>query len=117
MLEMMDHRFIPKEDYPEKTETKSTPTEFVLSQNYPNPFNPETEICFQLPEDVHVTLSIYNMLGQRVCTLIDKQKQTGYHSIKWNGKDDFGGTVASGLYLYVIQAGNFNDVKKMVMMQ
>ena len=90
---------------------------YVLEQNYPNPFNPETEIRFQLPEDVHVTLSIYNMLGQRVCTLIDKQMQTGYHNIKWNGRDDFGNTVASGLYLYMIQAGKFTDVKKMVLMR
>jgi tetratricopeptide (TPR) repeat protein len=117
MLEIMDHRFIPKEDNPEKTETKSTPTEFVLSQNYPNPFNPETEICFQLPEDVHVAISIYNMLGQRVCTLIDKQKQTGYHTIKWDGRNDFGTAVASGVYLYAMQAGKFYEKKKMVLMR
>ena len=117
MLEIMDHRFIPKEENPEQTQPNISPTTFALSQNYPNPFNPETEISFQLPDDVHVTLSIYNMLGQKVRTLIDKQMATGYHSIKWDGRNDFGTTVTSGLYLYAIQAGNYYEVKKMVLMQ
>jgi hypothetical protein len=92
-------------------------TKFDLFQNYPNPFNPDTEIRFQLPVDVHVTFSIYNMLGQKVRTLIDKQMATGYHAIKWDGRNDFGTTVASGLYLYAIRAGNYYEVKKMVLMQ
>ncbi len=90
---------------------------FDLKNNYPNPFNPETEIRFQLPEDVHVTLSIFNLLGQKVRTIIDKQMATGYHTIKWDGRNDFGNSVASGVYLYFIQAGKFFDVKKMILMR
>jgi len=117
MLEIMDHRFIPKRDHPENAQANDSRTIFALSQNYPNPFNPETEIRFQLPEDVHVTLSIFNLLGQKVRTIIDKQMTTGYHTIKWDGRNDFGNSVASGVYLYVIQAGKFCEVKKMVLMQ
>ncbi|MBC8182359.1 right-handed parallel beta-helix repeat-containing protein [candidate division KSB1 bacterium] len=108
---------LPKQDPGTIKEPIQVIDNYVLEQNYPNPFNPETEICFQLPEDVNVTLSIYNMLGQRVCTLIDKQMQTGYHSIKWDGRNDFRTMVASGVYLYVIHAGKFYNVKKMVLMQ
>ena len=117
MLEIMDHGFIPKRDHPENAQANDSPTTFALSQNYPNPFNPETEISFQLPEDVHVTLSIFNLLGQKVRTIIDKQMATGYHTIQWDGRNDFGNSVASGVYLYVIQAGKFYDVKKMVLMR
>lgn len=117
MLEIMDHRFIPKQENPEKTQANNLPTTFVLSQNYPNPFNPETEIRFQLPEASHVTLSIFNLLGQKVRTLTDKEMATGFHTIKWDGRNNFGNAVASGVYLYVIQASKFFDVKKMVLMQ
>jgi len=117
MLEIMDHRYIPKDENPEQIQAKISPTTFALSQNYPNPFNPETKIRFQLPEDVHVTLSIYNMLGQKVCMLVDKQMSTGFHTIKWDGRNNFGTAVASGVYLYAIQAGKYYEKKKMVLMR
>ena len=90
---------------------------FHLSQNYPNPFNPETEINFQILNEERVTLVIYNLLGQKIRTLIDTQMATGYHTIKWDGRNNVGNTVVSGIYLYVIQTGKFFDVKKMVLMQ
>ena len=108
---------LPKQDPGTSEKPEQVIDNFVLEQNYPNPFNPETEISFQLPEDVHVKLSIFNMLGQKVRTLIVKQMATGYHTIKWDGRNDFGNNVTSGVYLYVIQAGEFFDVKKMVLMQ
>jgi len=117
ILKTMDFRFIPKEEEPEKTQEKIAPTTFALSQNYPNPFNPETEIHFQIPKDSQVKLVIYNLLGQKIRTLVDEQKQTGNHTIKWHGRDDFGSSVASGVYLYALEAGEFFEVKKMVLMQ
>ena len=84
---------------------------------YPNPFNLETQFRFHITEECHVTLSIFNLLGQKLWSLIDKQMATGYHTIKWDGRDDVGNTVTSGVYLYVIQASKFFDVKKMVLLQ
>ena len=90
---------------------------YSLFQNFPNPFNPETEIRYQLPGKEHVSLTVYNLLGQKIHTLVDKEMVTGYHTIKWDGNNDFGNTVASGVYLYAMQAGNFFEKKKMVLMR
>jgi len=88
------------------------PTGYWLSQNYPNPFNPVTEISFNLPEVVDVKLEIYNVLGQRVTTLVNGLTEAGIHSVTWDGSD-----VASGIYLYHLQAGNFVETKKMVLLK
>ena len=93
------------------------PEKFALAQNQPNPFNPDTEIRYQLPEPTHVRLTIYNLLGQKIHTLIDKEQQAGYHAVHWNGCDDNGTSVASGMYLYAINAGEFKEVKKMVLVR
>ncbi len=93
------------------------PKNFELSQNYPNPFNPSTVINFQLPVSERVTLIIYNSLGQKVKTLIDDYKDAGYYNIKWNGRNDFHESVASGVYFYRIQAGKFVQSKKMVLLK
>jgi len=93
------------------------PLNFFLYQNYPNPFNPKTTISFQIPNEAHVSLVVYNLLGQKIRTFVDKEMATGNHTRKWDGRNDFGNTVASGIYLYAIKAGNFFDVKKMVLMQ
>ncbi|RLD15942.1 hypothetical protein DRI50_03050 [candidate division KSB1 bacterium] len=98
--------------------TKTLPTRFELKQNYPNPFNPTTMISFTLPQAAHVTLTVYDVLGQKVRTLIDNKLATaGTHFQKWNGKDDFGHKVASGIYFYKIKAGNFSAIRKMVLMK
>jgi len=117
MLEIMNQQFIPKPENPEKTLTDNLPSRFGLSQNCPNPFNPHTEIRFQLPEEAHITFSIFNLMGQKVRTLLDEQMATGYHSFTWDGRDDIGNAVTSGVYLYVFQAGKFCEVKKMVLIQ
>jgi len=90
---------------------------FILSQNYPNPFNPETEIRFQLPEARDVQLTIYNLKGQKIRTLVNAMKETGFHSVSWNGKDNVGNLVASGVYIYLLRAGGFVDAKKLTLLR
>jgi hypothetical protein len=93
------------------------PVEFVLEQNYPNPFNPETTIRFALPKRVHVYLAIYNVLGQEVRVLVDRELMPGYHSFVWDGRDKAGRKVNSGLYYYRFRAGEFTTVKKMLLLK
>ena len=93
------------------------PEVFSLNQNYPNPFNPTTAIEFALPEDAKVTLTIYNMLGQEIRLLANGDFQSGYHTVMWNGKDEFGLSVTSGMYLYRISAGDFSKTMKMVFLK
>ena len=93
------------------------PTEFGLSQNYPNPFNPNTELQLALPMACHVKLDVYNIAGQRVRTLADAEYPAGEHFIVWNGDDARGNAVASGIYLYRVQAGEFTDSRKMVLLK
>ena len=93
------------------------PKDFWLGQNYPNPLNLETVIEYRLPNDCQVKLTIYNILGQRVKTLINGFQKAGYKRIVWNGRDDSGKEVSSGIYLYKIDAGRHSDVKKMVIVK
>ena len=89
-----------------------------LYQNYPNPFNPETTISFSITEDSEKTeLSIYNLKGQKVKTLINSQLSSGQHSVAWNGKDDSDKPVSSGVYLYQLKAGDFEKTRKMILMK
>jgi photosystem II stability/assembly factor-like uncharacterized protein len=93
---------------------EAIPTEFGLEQNYPNPFNPVTVIRYTLRQQAHVNLRIANLLGEEVITLIDKPQNPGSYSANWNGKDKDGRGVASGVYLYRLEAGGVVDVKKML---
>ncbi|GEM_PF-2453809 len=94
------------------------PTEFSLSQNYPNPFNPSTTIRFGLPKEAPVTLEIYNVLGVKVRTLIaGETMNAALHSVVWDGKDDAGVAVPSGVYLYRIYADQFQASKKMTLIK
>ncbi len=93
------------------------PAGYALSQNFPNPFNPETEILFQLPSASHVVVRIFNSLGQEIRTLADAQYEVGDHVIRWDGKDNNGNTVSSGLYFYRMQAGEFSQMKKMSLLR
>jgi hypothetical protein len=94
-------------------EGETAPDGYALLENYPNPFNPETEIRFRLPEANHVVVKISNSLGQEIRTLADGQYEAGHHSIHWDGKDNRGNSVSSGMYFYHLQAGEFNQSKKM----
>ena len=98
------------------------PAKFALLQNYPNPFNPETWVPYWLAKDAHVTISIYNAKGQAVRILNLGKKQAGEYVIKekaayWKGRDSFGEKVASGIYYYTLQAGEFRATQKMVIMK
>lgn len=93
------------------------PTSFGLAQNFPNPFNPGTLIQYQLPEDRQVRLTIYNLLGQAVRTLVDEHLKAGYKSVYWDGRDNIGREVAAGVYIYEIIAGDFISTKKMLMLR
>jgi subtilisin family serine protease len=93
------------------------PREFNLSQNFPNPFNPTTTIRYALKEDVRVKLAIYNMLGQEVRTLVNEHQPAGFKEVVWEGTNDNGQRVASGIYIYRIVAGNYIDLKKMILLK
>ncbi|MGB5873866.1 MAG: T9SS type A sorting domain-containing protein, partial [Bacteroidota bacterium] len=95
----------------------SVPKTYVLSQNYPNPFNPSTQIRYGLPRASHVNLIVYNMLGQEVVRLVDDVQAEGYHVVQWNGTNDFGNTVSSGMYIFRLTAGDFVQTKKMMLLK
>jgi hypothetical protein len=99
------------------TVSEGIPTEFALYENYPNPFNPTTTLRFDLPEMNDVTLTIYNMLGQKVRTFNMQSTAAGYHSITWDATNDFGEQVGAGVYLYQLRAGAFVKTKKMILLK
>jgi TolB protein len=106
-----------KETGDQVIKTQVLPKEFSLSCNYPNPFNPRTQIDYALPKDCQIKLSIYNILGQKVKTLVDEFQTAGFKTVNWDGKDDKGQECASGIYFYKIQAGEFSQAKKMVIVK
>ena len=91
----------------------TSPESFELRQNYPNPFNPSTTIHFRIPQDETVEVKIYNTLGQEVRALTSQRFAAGSHSLVWDGKDNQGSAVASGIYLYKFTAGKFTQTRKM----
>jgi flagellar hook assembly protein FlgD len=93
------------------------PTKFCLGQNHPNPFNPQTLIRYGLPHNSEVNLIIYNILGQKVRTLVDENQIAGYKTVIWDGKDEAGDQVSSGIYFCRLRAGNYTEVRKMVMLK
>jgi len=93
------------------------PDEFALHQNYPNPFNPVTTLRYDLPENGHVNITIYDMLGREVKTLINQTQDAGYKSVIWDATNDYGKPVSAGIYLYQIQAGEYISTKKMVLLK
>ena len=90
----------------------SIPKKFELKQNYPNPFNPLTHISYAVPKKSHVRLEIYNILGQRINTLVDAEKKPGYYTVQFNGY-----SFSSGLYIYRLQADGFHEVKRMILIK
>ena len=98
-------------------ERRQIPTNYALHQNHPNPFNPSTAITYDLPKESLVKLVVYNVLGQKVRRLIEAKQQTGAHTVQWNGLDDYGRRMATGMYIYRIEAGRFIAVRKMVLMK
>jgi len=93
------------------------PDEFALHQNYPNPFNPVTTLRYDLPENSLVNITIYDMLGRQVKTLVSQTQDAGYRSVIWDATNDYGKPISAGIYLCQIQAGEFISTKKMVLLK
>lgn len=98
-------------------ENQQVPRSFLLWQNYPNPFNPVTQIRYQLPRRERVEVTIFNLLGQKVRTLVDDWEPAGYHTACWDGRDEGGKEVAGGVFFCRMEAGRFSDVKKMLLLK
>ena len=94
------------------SKTPTRPVRYTLSQNYPNPFNPSTTIEFTLPKSEFVTLKVYNILGEDITTLVNNKLQAGNHTYEFDGNN-----LASGVYIYRIEAGKYQQVKKMVLLK
>ena len=99
------------------TEISEVPSVFSLEQNYPNPFNPSTHIKYGLTENSHITLKVYNMLGQEIKTLVDEFQSVGSNLIIWDGKDNFGDLASSGLYTVQLKADTKVLTRKMLLIQ
>ncbi|MDP6726616.1 MAG: T9SS type A sorting domain-containing protein, partial [Candidatus Marinimicrobia bacterium] len=95
----------------------AVPDEFALHQNYPNPFNPVTTIQYDIPEETHVNLIIYDILGREVKTLLNQTEQPGYKSIRWNGRNNAGQEISAGMYFYRLETTGFVKVHKMVLLK
>jgi len=86
-------------------------------QNYPNPFNPETIIRYQLPKSSHVNLEVFNILGERIRTLVDTEQNAGFYHITWDGKNDAGMIAPSGIYFYALRYNNIVNYKKAIFLK
>ena len=93
------------------------PKLFTLNQNYPNPFNSKTMLHYELSKKIHVNIIIYDMLGRHVKTLVNSTQTTGYKETQWNATNNEGQPVSAGVYLYMIEAGEFRQTKKMVLLK
>ena len=97
--------------------SETLPQGFALEQNFPNPFNPFTTLRYDLPENALVNITIYDMMGRVVRTMVNTQQNAGFKSLRWNATNDKGALISAGLYLYTIQAGEFRQTKKMVLLK
>lgn len=103
-------------EYSDAVEIEVLPNKYELLQNYPNPFNPETNIKFSLPEDAKIAVNIYNVLGERVATILNKELKAGFHQVNFN-TTSAGYKLSSGVYIYTLETKNFSQVKKMILMK
>ena len=95
--------------------TERIPGRFTLFQNYPNPFNPNTTISYRISKTTPIKINIYNLSGQEVKTLINEEHQPGEYKLMWDGTDNSGRMLSSGVYIYQLRAGDFLQTKKMVL--
>tara|TARA_B100000131_G_C17990961_1_gene562555 strand:- start:205 stop:1011 length:807 start_codon:yes stop_codon:yes gene_type:complete len=113
--------FVAKTEYAEEiilsTEDNFIIQDYMLHQNYPNPFNPTTKISYDLPEASVVRLSIYDLMGRKIRTMINSKQTAGFKNIQWNATDNLGKSVPAGMYIYTIQAGQFRQTRKMVLLK
>jgi len=95
---------------------KASPERFTLHQNYPNPFNPVTNLDYDLPEDAMVNITVFDMMGKVVRTLVNDQQSAGYKTLQWNATSNSGQPISAGLYIYTIRAGEFSKTRKMILL-
>ena len=108
---------LPEELLSDRNVPQLVASEYQLNQNFPNPFNPITTVRYDLPEDSFVDVTVYDMLGNVVNNLVNTNQSSGYKSIQWNATNNQGQPVSAGVYLYRIQAGDFVDTKKMILLK
>ncbi len=96
---------------------KILPTSFLIAQNYPNPFNPSTKIVYEIPAASHVSIEIFNILGQKVKNLVNQYHEANFYSVDWDGTDQAGQRLATGLYFYKIISGEHTVSKKMMLLK
>ena len=96
---------------------KASPELFTLHQNYPNPFNPVTNLDYDLPEDAMVNITVFDMMGKVVSTLVNDQQSAGYKTLQWNATSNSGQPISAGLYIYTIRAGEFSKTRKMILLK
>ena len=101
----------------EESGGEALPTDFALAQNYPNPFNPSTAIAYQVGTAAHVELTIYNLAGQKIRTLVDSRLDAARYAARWDGRDQAGANVASGVYLYRMRAGSFEEIRRLTLIR
>jgi glucuronoarabinoxylan endo-1,4-beta-xylanase len=96
----------------EKEEGTAKPSSYSLEQNYPNPFNPSTSLSYQLPENSFVSLKVFDLLGREVATLVNQEQASGKYRVEFNA-----GNIPSGIYIYMLNAGNYKETKKMMLLK
>ena len=118
-LDYGEHRYFISFNYSmlSNVSNQLIPESYQLFQNYPNPFNPNTKIMYALPKEEYVKVTIYNMLGREVKTLVNKIQGAGSKTINWNGLDNNNKELPSGLYLYSLQSGSVRETKKMIFLK
>ena len=118
MLDTVAHALVlPVLTGVEEKSGEGIPREMVLHQNYPNPFNPSTQIRYDLNSKCWVSLKIYNLLGQEVCTLVHALQPSGVYLTRWDGRNDARGLLGSGVYFCRIIANGFSDTRKMILVR
>jgi len=95
----------------------TTPSQYTIHQNFPNPFNPMTQINYDLPEDCFVNITIYDVIGHKIKSLVKVEQEAGFRSAHWNATNELGEPVPAGMYIYTIQAGEFRQTRKMVLLK
>ena len=108
---------LPEELLSNRNGPQLVASEYQLNQNFPNPFNPITTVRYELLKDSFVYVTIYDMLGNVVNNLVNTNQSSGYKSVQWNATNNQGEPVSAGVYLYKIQAGDFVDTKKMILLK
>jgi len=93
------------------------PSEYTLDQNYPNPFNPSTRIAFSIPRPEHVSIAVFNILGQRVATVVERDFDAGSFTVSWNARSDTGIPLSTGVYIYQIKTSSFSATRKMILLK